>query len=263
MRLPLAVDADPEPGRSRPDPRTELTHQVPGRRPRPAPTIAEPADRREAVRDWCDRTVASTGGRVAIAALVVAALVVAGCAGLRPTGAASEAVAEPRASEAAAASDLPETTAPAPVVPAVDDAPLADRQEEPATSDGWATLVSELYERRARAFATASAEEFADVYTVGSPLRRPDEQHAGELEQAGEVLRGFAPVVVSVTGVSGSGDLRTVDLTDRWPGFDVAPAGDPDGAALRSVPGRPDAGVRMVLVRTPDGWRIDSAERLP
>jgi eukaryotic-like serine/threonine-protein kinase len=123
--------------------------------------------------------------------------------------------------------------------------------------------VSDLYERRARAFATASVAELADVYTAGSPLRPPDEQHAGELAQAGEALRGFTPVVVAVTGVSGSGDRREVDLVDRWPGYDVVLAGEPDGAALRSLPGRPDVGVRMVLVRTPDGWRIDSAERLP
>jgi eukaryotic-like serine/threonine-protein kinase len=66
-----------------------------------------------------------------------------------------------------------------------------------------------------------------------------------------------------VTGVNGSGDLREVDLVDRWPGYDVVLAGEPDGAVLRSLPGRPDAGVRMVLARTPDGWRIHSAERLP
>jgi hypothetical protein len=267
VRLPVGVGPDPEPGRSGPDPRTELTHQVPGRRPRPALTIAEPACRREvwreAVREWCDRTVGSAAGRVAIAVLVVAALVVAGWAGLRPTGAGNEMVAEPRASEVAAASDLPEPTAPVPVVPAVDDAPLADRQEAPATSDGWAVLVSDLYERRARAFATASVGELADVYTAGSPLRPPDEQHADELAQAGEALRGFTPVVVAVTGVSVSGDRREVDLVDRWPGYDVVPAGEPDGAALRSLPGRPEAGVRMVLARTPEGWRIDSAERLP
>jgi hypothetical protein len=41
------------------------------------------------------------------------------------------------------------------------------------------------------------------------------------------------------------------------------PAADPDGAALRTVPGRPDTGVRMQLARTAEGWRIVSAELLP
>jgi hypothetical protein len=256
--LPTASDAGPD--RSAPDPRTELTHQVPGRRPRPAPVIAEPAGRREiwrgAVQEWFDAHVRSAGRRVAVAGLVVIGLVTAGWVGLRSAdGAAS---AEPRASVVVAASDLPGEEAPAP--PAPDAASLADRQQEPATADEWRSLVSELYDRRARAFATGSGEGIDDVYTAGSALGAADEQHARELVQAGEALRGFAPSVVVVTAVSGTGDRRQVELVDRRPGYEVVPAGDPDGAAIRAVAGRPDAGVRMVLARTVDGWRIESAE---
>jgi hypothetical protein len=68
--------------------------------------------------------------------------------------------------------------------------------------------------------------------------------------------------VAAVNRVSRAGDRAELDLVDRWPGYDVVLAGDPDGAALRAVPGRPDAGVRMVLARTAEGWRIVSAERL-
>jgi hypothetical protein len=54
-----------------------------------------------------------------------------------------------------------------------------------------------------------------------------------------------------------------MDLVDRWPDYDVVPTGAADGPALRTEHGRPEAGVRMVLVRTADGWRIDTAHRLP
>ena len=57
-------------------------------------------------------------------------------------------------------------------------------------------------------------------------------------------------------------DLAELRLTDRWPDYRVVPADDPPGAPLRTVPGRPDAEVRMVLVRTSDGWRIQQAERV-
>jgi hypothetical protein len=102
----------------------------------------------------------------------------------------------------------------------------------------------------------------ADVYAPGSPLRAADEEHALRLAEAGEVLRGFRPTVVAVTATHDSRDRVEMDLTDRWPDYDVVPAGTPDGPAIRTVPGRPESGVRMVLVRTAQGWRIDTAERV-
>ncbi len=95
-----------------------------------------------------------------------------------------------------------------------------------------------------------------------SPLRAADEEHARSLAAAGEVLRGFAPTVVAVTAVGDVGDRVEMDLVDRWGDYDVVPATDPDGPVLRTVPGRPEAEVRMVLVRTGEGWRIESARRL-
>jgi hypothetical protein len=48
-----------------------------------------------------------------------------------------------------------------------------------------------------------------------------------------------------------------VDLVDEWPDYTVAgPAGS------HAAAGRPATPVRMVLVRTADGWRIESAARL-
>ncbi|WP_324278672.1 hypothetical protein [Blastococcus brunescens] len=76
------------------------------------------------------------------------------------------------------------------------------------------------------------------------------------------MLRNFAPTVVAVTGVGEGTDRVELDLVDRWPAYDVVPAGAPDGLALRTVPGRPETTVRMVLVRSDDGWRIEAARRL-
>jgi hypothetical protein len=67
---------------------------------------------------------------------------------------------------------------------------------------------------------------------------------------------------VAVTATSVEGDRVRMDLVDRWPDYDVVPAGAPGGPAVRSEPGRPESTVRMVLVRTVDGWRIESAQRL-
>jgi eukaryotic-like serine/threonine-protein kinase len=41
----------------------------------------------------------------------------------------------------------------------------------------------------------------------------------------------------------------------------VAAAGATDDAAGRATAGRPESQVRMVLVRSPDGWRIETASR--
>ena len=79
------------------------------------------------------------------------------------------------------------------------------------------------------------------------------------LAAAGEVLRGFAPAVVGVTAASVDEDRAELSVVDTRPGYDVVAVGDPSGPALRSDLGRPEAAVRIVLLRTDGGWRIDSA----
>jgi hypothetical protein len=123
-------------------------------------------------------------------------------------------------------------------------------------------VVADLYQRRVAAFTATAPEAWGDVYTSGSSLRSADEEHARRLAAADEALRGFAPEVVAVTAVRTDGDRVELELLDRWPGYDVV-AGGPDGPALRTVPGRPETTVRMVLARTVGGWRIESARRLP
>jgi hypothetical protein len=263
VRLPAIGLPDGELGATGRGLRTELTHQVPGRRPRPAPAIVEPLGRRElywaAVREWLAVSARPAARRLAVVGLVLVALTVAGWLGLRWTGGGDDG-ATVTASPAAATADAPSAgSAPlgtSPVAPR-----LADVPEVPETAEGWRDVVADLYQRRAAAFGRASAGLLADVYTPGSSQRAADEEHSRSLAEAGEVLRGFAPAVVEVTAVHQDGDRVTLDLVDRWPDYEVVPAATPEGPALRTVTGRPDAAARLVLTRTSDGWRIDVAER--
>jgi hypothetical protein len=263
VRLPAIGIPDEELGATGRGLRTELTHQVPGRRPRPAPAIVQPPGRRElywaAVREWLAVSARPAARRLAVVGLVLMALTVAGWLGLRWTGGGNDG-ATVTASPAAATADAPsEGSAP------VDTSPMAPRRADmpgaPETAEGWRDVVADLYQRRAAAFGTASADLLADVYAPGSRQHAADETHTRSLAEAGEVLRGFAPAVIEVRAVHQDGDRVTLDLVDRWPDYEVVPAATPRGAALRTVAGRPDAAARLVLTRTPDGWRIEIAER--
>jgi hypothetical protein len=136
----------------------------------------------------------------------------------------------------------------------------ADRQEAPASVESWRAVVDELYRRRAEAFATRSADALSGVYASGSAA--PDAENLGALTAAGETLRGFAPAVVEVSSAEVDGDRASLELVDVWPDYAVVPADRPDGTPLRTVEGRGRARVRLVLVRSSAGWRIESGQRL-
>jgi hypothetical protein len=261
VRLPVVGVPDSELGVTGRGPRTELTHQVPGRRPRPAPAIIEPAGRREiwraALDRWWGPRVRLLARRSVVLALMAAVLIVAGWAVVRTSGGDGRgpdaAPADAVASVAAASSALPGRPP---------EAPADAEAQTPDSADAWRTLVQELYDRRARAFTTASPDLLADVYAPGSAQLAADEQHARSLADTGQVLRGFAPSIVEVSDVSRSGDRAQLELVDGWPGYEVVAVNQPNAPAVESVVGRPDAAARMVLVRTAEGWRIQSAERL-
>lgn len=264
VRLPVAGVPDVDLGQTGRGPRTELTHQVPGRRPRPAPTVVPPAGSREvrwtAVQAWLRGTARSAARRATAAVLVVAGLIGALWLGVRwvdtggpdPDGRVS---ASPAAASAAPTGS-PETR------DAAGGSAAADRQETPASAAEWRLVVEDLYDRRAQSFATSAPELLAGVYPLESAQRAADQAHMRAMTAAGEALRGFAPAVVEVTGVSVDGDLARLDLVDRWPDYEVVGSGSAAGPDVRTVPGRPDTAVRMVLLRTADGWRIVGAERL-
>jgi hypothetical protein len=262
VRLPVAGVPDhaelPTTGRR---PRTELTHQVPGRRPRPAPVIVEPAGRHAVWRpavgwlsDASDVAWTSSGRRAVVGVLAVAAVLLAGWGAVRALG---PGPAEAGLRGVVAGSSAPPARSSAPSVGTAD----SQRPQEPNSLAEWRAVVAELYDRRAAAFGTAAVDALDDVYAPGSVQLSADRQSVTALADAGQTLRGFAPAVGEVTAVAGEGDTRKLTLVDRWPDYqvvDAAPVGDP---AVRSVAGRPATAVRMVVVRTPEGWRISSAER--
>lgn len=266
VRLPVDGVPDADLARTGRGARTELTHQVPGRRVRPAPVVVRPPGRGQRWRARLqDRPVSRVGRslpRSAVVVAILAGVLAAGWVGVRWAGDGDAVTGDgARTVAAAVGSDLDDGVAAVPSPPGEDARP-ADRSGTPGSPEAWRAVVGDLYERRAGAFAAAAPEALAEVYTAGSPLLVADEEHARGLAAAGEVLRDFAPTVVAVTGVGEAEDRVEIDLVDRWPAYDVVPAGAPDGPALGTVPGRPETTVRMLLVRTADGWRIEAARRL-
>ena len=231
--------------------RAELTHVVPGRFPRPAPVVVPAAGRAARWRELLGVAVPSRPPRAAAAtAVLVLVLVLALTGWLAVRGGSGGG---PGTSVAAATVPaVPRSSTPAP-------APAA---AEPVSAPEWADLVGRLYGQRAEAFASASVDPLAGVWVGGSPQGEADAAHARALAAAGERLRGFAPTVTDVQIASLAPDRAELLLIDGWAGYEVVPAGDPAGPALRTGPARAPAPARVVLVRSPEGWRIERAERL-
>jgi hypothetical protein len=252
VRLPVDGVPDAELGFTGRGPRTELTHQVPGRRRRPAPVVVEQPGRGERWRDAVRGSAAALlTRRAAAVGLAVLTLTGIGWALLGSSGG------DPR--DAGAAVVAAPSVRPEPEEAA--DTSTVGRQAPPATADEWRVVLDELYRRRAEAFATASREPLDDVYAEGSPLLVIDAELVTRLSGSGEVLRGFVPTVEEVTAVEADGDRVRLHLVDSWAPYEVVPAARLDGEAVGTGAGRPATGVRMVLVRAGDGWLIESAER--
>jgi hypothetical protein len=279
VRLSTTDAPDGDLGRTTDGPRTELTHQVPGRRPRPAPVVVPPppsAVQRWFLRPWYRPTVDVTSVRPRRVAAVVLLVVVIGLAvwlgaswsrlpapGSRPVVADMSVAADGSTpSEPAHENAVTPGVSAVPAEGGVRGAPSGGPSvTTPTSAAEWLALINGIYALRAEAFTSGMTEPLADVYAEGSPLRPADEQQVSALRSAGEVLRGFEPAVIRVEAMHGSGERREIRLVDRWPAYQVVPAGDPDGPALRHEPARGEVVVGMVLVRTTRGWRIDTAER--
>jgi len=292
VRLPQTGVPDEELARTGRGPRTELTHQVPGRHRRGVDEV--PPDR-TGLRDRLPvsgpllRRGAVLAGAAAV--VVVAGVLLGGWWGgaSEPAALADRAASGPRTPEpapgpsaAAPTSAAPESAAPPPPVPApagsVEPTPAptpgaaAPEPAAPGTTapeaappeDDWRERLTRLYQRRAEALATGAAPLLDDVYVPGSTLLAADRDSVAALTAAGEALRGFTPEVVSATligGTPGAGPV-TLRVVDRWPDYEVVAAADPGGPASRTVGGRGEAEVRMTIEATAEGWRISSAERV-
>jgi hypothetical protein len=265
VRLPVAGVPDEELARTGRGPRTELTHQRPGRHAAGA-TAGASGGRPSPVRRRGPVAASISGirppGRRSVVLLAVALLGVLGCVagwaavrgGMGGPGTAAAAAASASASEPASTAAR---TAPRSPGPTREPRP-ADRQRSPADPAGWQRLVGELYRRRAQAFATGSGALLGDVYTAASRQLSADEQSLAALLAARQRVRGFHPRVDRVTHVTMSGDRATVALVDGWPPYRVVRE---NGSAVATAAGRAATAVRMVLARTPAGWRIDSVAR--
>ena len=273
VRLPAPGIPPEELARTGAARRTELTHQVPGRRAAPAGPPPDEDRRRRSRPAWWRHPAT----RPVAWALMAAGVAAAGWFGLHGAGRdASMAAARPAGvaavaptTSAAALSTAAPTVAPTPrsasptssartpgpTAPVV----AADRQEPPSSATGWQDVVTALYARRARAFTTGTAGPLDEVYVPASRLRSADAQHIDALISAGSVLRGFAPTVTTVTDVHAGADTVALHLIDSWPAYEVVSAADPRGA-VTAAPGRAAGKVAMTLRRTPAGWRIESAE---
>ena len=267
--------------------RTELTHQV--RRPPRAHAAPGPAGRWARVRarlpvgarlpGWfVAGAPGAAGGAVrrgtAVLAVVAAVLGVAWL-GARwgstadPVPAARNAAAvevttgsadtgsadTPAAPPTQAAPHPPEPTAGPPTSTGV----LADSTAVPADAGAWALLVGELYARRAAAFTEGRPADLDGVFAPSSALTATDRVRLTELQAAGQQLQGFAPQVVAVVSADTDDAGIRLELSERIPAYTVVAA----TGERTELPGQPVRPVVMTLLRTPQGWRIDTAQLVP
>ncbi|MFD1826513.1 MULTISPECIES: hypothetical protein [Mumia] len=125
-------------------------------------------------------------------------------------------------------------------------------------SAGWMERLAVLDDGRSAAFVRADPSLLDDVYAPGSRLRDDDER----------LVRGYAARGLEIAdvrfevlrfGVESESPTRTVlRVVDRLQPVRVRHP----GGAWRTLPSDGATDRRIVLVRTPAGWRISATERL-
>ncbi|NIH69698.1 serine/threonine-protein kinase [Modestobacter marinus] len=282
VRLPVAGVPDGELGATGGGPRTELTHQVPGRRPRAAHAVPVPEGRWAQVRARLgDRVAAARGGgevgvgplvrsavrRTATVSLVAVALAAAlagvvwlgegwGGSGGDPAQAAGPAATSsvaPPGSPSAAPTDPGDPVGGGEASP-------ADRTATPAGDAEWVAVLTDLYHRRTTAFTDADPTALAEVHAPDSASLSRDTDQVAQLVAAGQRLDGFAPRLVRLVEVTAQGPTRfDVQVVDELPDYRVLRADAPGAPVVAEVPARGEATVQLVLARTASGWRIADA----
>jgi hypothetical protein len=291
VRLPVAGVPDAELGRTGLGALTELTHQVPGHRPRAAHAAPVHAGRWARLRAGVAACAGLDGGpglggllggalrRLVVVGAVVLA-VAAGLAGAAWAGASwggRQGEPLPAAETALATGNAAGTGAPAeksagaptagpaegagPPSDAGAGVSVADRTTAPDDDPGWTALLTELYARRAAAFTAAEPAVLPGAYLPGSALLERDTAQVARLVAAGQTLEGLQPQVRRLLSVTPDGEDRVVlRLIDELPGYRVVPVAGPGAASAQEVAGRGEAEVRIVVERTVVGWRISDAQ---
>ena len=150
--------------------------------------------------------------------------------------------------------------------------PAVDEFAVPIDVDGWAALLTVLYDRRATAFGTGDPALLTGVFAPGSAQGAADRRQIERLAADGHRIDGFVPSVLAVESVRGQApDVTLVALDTFGPYAVVATAagrsaGDSGGAPVAATvistqPGRPSTAVQVGLRLTDAGWRIESAVR--
>ena len=118
----------------------------------------------------------------------------------------------------------------------------------------WSAVVTGLDAARTRVFATGRPAGLTAVYEEGSELLQDDAAVLADLRARHVTVRGLAHRVLSVDGLVSSGDRVTLSVRQSLSPYVLV---DARGTVVERHTAGPVLKVRMVLVRTPDGWRVD------
>ncbi|MGZ6827006.1 MAG: protein kinase domain-containing protein [Mycobacteriales bacterium] len=122
-----------------------------------------------------------------------------------------------------------------------------------AAGPDWARVVAGLERAREEAFAGADAGRLLDVYAPASPLLSSDQLAVAALGRAGRTADGVEHEVRGLTPLRVGADRAELSVVEVLGAVAVR---DARGRVVSSAPAGPDRTVRMVLTRTPQGWRV-------
>ncbi|HET8616208.1 MAG TPA: serine/threonine-protein kinase [Actinomycetales bacterium] len=115
-------------------------------------------------------------------------------------------------------------------------------------------VVQRLTAARGRAFAAADPAAVDAVTSSGSSAERLARADVDQLRRAGLRYRGLELTVRSVDVRQATPGRLVVDVVTDVSAYDVVDGHD---VVTRRVPAQPRTASRLVLVSTPQGWRVD------
>ncbi len=120
---------------------------------------------------------------------------------------------------------------------------------------GWRGIVGYLDATRAQAFAAARPSLLRNVYLTGSPALAVDEASVRSLARRGLRAAGFTATVQRISVTTATQSAATLRVVDRLTAYRLV---DRDGTTVSAGAARPARAYTMMLVRTPNGWRVSS-----
>jgi eukaryotic-like serine/threonine-protein kinase len=117
----------------------------------------------------------------------------------------------------------------------------------------WASVMTQLERRRARAYTSGDVTLLDDVYAPSSPTGESDRLALARMSRGDRRVQGFRAYVEAVVVIATTDNRTTLRVTDALTSYDVI---GPNGDVLRRGTGRPSREWRVVLVKSADRWRI-------